>query len=122
MRYRVKCLGMKKSSKKTVRNNPAKRPIKPQKKGLKLIFRPAQSKPAQSLPKVGSKKGTLRNAKTPLKNPGVFRVNVDFPRWVVQRLDEHCVRLGVTRQSLIKVMIAKSLEDKELEDRTREGA
>jgi len=38
------------------------------------------------------------------------RVNVDFPRWVVESLDREAERLGVTRQSLIKIWIAERLE------------
>ena len=38
------------------------------------------------------------------------RVNVDFPAWVVEGLDKEARRLGVTRQSLIKVWIAQKLE------------
>ena len=30
------------------------------------------------------------------------RVNVDFPAWMIQRLDREAQRLGVTRQALIK--------------------
>jgi hypothetical protein len=41
------------------------------------------------------------------------RVNIDFPVWVIQSLDEESRRLGVTRQSLIKVWIAEKLENKE---------
>lgn len=37
------------------------------------------------------------------------RVNVDFPAWVVQGLDRKAGRLGVTRQSLIKMWIAERL-------------
>ena len=37
------------------------------------------------------------------------RVNVDFPVWVVEGLDRHASRLGVTRQSLIKMWIAEKL-------------
>ena len=37
------------------------------------------------------------------------RVNVDFPAWVVQSLDKEAMRLGVTRQSIIKVWIAERL-------------
>jgi predicted DNA-binding protein len=39
------------------------------------------------------------------------RVNVDFPAWMVERLDRHAQRLGVTRQALIKTWIADRLED-----------
>ena len=37
------------------------------------------------------------------------RVNVDFPAWMVSRLDHEAGRLGVPRQSLIKVWIAERL-------------
>lgn len=37
------------------------------------------------------------------------RVNVDFPAWVVEGLDEQARQLGVTRQSLIKLWIAERL-------------
>ena len=37
------------------------------------------------------------------------RVNVDFPRWMLARLDLEADRLGVPRQSLIKVRIAERL-------------
>ena len=37
------------------------------------------------------------------------RVNVDFPVWVVEGLDRQANRLGVTRQSLIKMWIAEKL-------------
>jgi hypothetical protein len=38
------------------------------------------------------------------------RVNVDFPAWVVEALDRESRRLGVTRQSLVKLWIAERLE------------
>ncbi len=37
------------------------------------------------------------------------RVNVDFPVWMIQLLDKEAKRLGVPRQSLIKVLIAQHL-------------
>jgi len=37
------------------------------------------------------------------------RVNVDFPSWMVASLDREAKRLGVTRQSVIKVWIAERL-------------
>lgn len=42
-------------------------------------------------------------------NTELKRVNVDFPAWVVKGLDQHAQRLGVTRQSLIKMWIADRL-------------
>lgn len=38
------------------------------------------------------------------------RVNVDFPAWMIAALDREATRLGVTRQSLIKVWIAEKLD------------
>jgi hypothetical protein len=38
------------------------------------------------------------------------RVNVDFPVWMIESLDREASRLGVPRQSLIKVLIARHLE------------
>jgi len=38
------------------------------------------------------------------------RVNVDFPAWMIDSLDLEAKRLGVTRQSIIKVWIAERLE------------
>jgi hypothetical protein len=38
------------------------------------------------------------------------RVNVDFPIWMVESLDREARKLGVTRQSLIKLWLADKLE------------
>ena len=38
------------------------------------------------------------------------RVNVDFPVWMVDSLDREASRLGVPRQSLIKMLIARHLQ------------
>jgi hypothetical protein len=38
------------------------------------------------------------------------RVNVDFPVWMIEELDKEANRLGVTRQSIIKVWLAERLE------------
>ena len=38
------------------------------------------------------------------------RVNVDFPIWMVDSLDREASKLGVTRQSVIKVWLAERLE------------
>ena len=37
------------------------------------------------------------------------RVNVDFPRWMIERLDKEADRMGVTRQSVIKIWLAERL-------------
>ena len=39
------------------------------------------------------------------------RVNVDFPLWMVESLDREASRLGVPRQSLIKMLIARHFEE-----------
>ncbi len=38
------------------------------------------------------------------------RVNVDFPQWMVDRLDREARKRGVTRQALIKLWLADRLE------------
>jgi hypothetical protein len=38
------------------------------------------------------------------------KVNVDFPIWMVDSLDKEANRIGVTRQSIIKVWVAERLE------------
>jgi hypothetical protein len=38
------------------------------------------------------------------------RVNVDFPIWMIHRLDKEAKRLGVPRQSIIKIWIAERLQ------------
>lgn len=46
------------------------------------------------------------------KRPGQEqkRVNVDFPLWMIHFLDKEAKRLGVPRQSIIKVWVAERLE------------
>jgi len=50
----------------------------------------------------------VANARRP--NQDIKRVNVDFPVWMVESLDREAKRLGVTRQSVIKVWLAQRLE------------
>ena len=40
------------------------------------------------------------------------RVNVDFPSWVIESLDREARRVGVTRQSLIKLWLVERLEER----------
>ena len=40
------------------------------------------------------------------------RVNVDFPTWMIESLDREAGKLGVTRQSIIKVWLAERLESR----------
>ena len=50
---------------------------------------------------------------TKVRRPGheQKRVNVDFPVWMVDSLDREASRLGVPRQSLIKMLIARHLTE-----------
>jgi len=50
----------------------------------------------------------VAQAKRPLQKQK--RVNVDFPGWMIESLDREAHRLGVTRQSIIKVWLAERLE------------
>lgn len=47
-----------------------------------------------------------------VRRPGLEqrRVNVDFPAWMIEGLDEEARKLGVTRQSVIKFWIAEKLK------------
>lgn len=41
---------------------------------------------------------------------GQKRVNVDFPVWMIRGLDWEARRMGVTRQSVIKMWLAERLQ------------
>jgi hypothetical protein len=49
----------------------------------------------------------LSKARRPLQEQK--RVNVDFPSWMIDSLDREAGRLGVTRQSIIKIWLAERL-------------
>lgn len=51
-------------------------------------------------------------AKARRPDEGQRRVNVDFPVWMIDSLDREAKRLGVTRQSIIKVWIAERLQER----------
>jgi hypothetical protein len=55
-----------------------------------------------------SKHLDLKKAKRPEREQK--RVNVDFPVWMIHLLDKEAKRLGVPRQSIIKVWVAERLE------------
>ena len=38
------------------------------------------------------------------------RINVDFPNWIVEALDREATRIGVTRQSIIKMWLVERLQ------------
>ncbi|HAI70806.1 MAG TPA: CopG family transcriptional regulator [Alteromonas australica] len=41
------------------------------------------------------------------------RINVDFPEWVIDSLDQEASRIGVTRQPIIKMWLVERLEAQE---------
>jgi len=49
-----------------------------------------------------------------IKRPNLSqkRINVDFPSWVIDSLDREASRVGVTRQSIIKLWLVERLEEK----------
>jgi len=51
----------------------------------------------------------LNLSKTKRVQQAPKRVNVDFPAWMVESLDREASKLGVTRQSIIKVWLAERL-------------
>ena len=46
------------------------------------------------------------------------RVNVDFPVWVIDSLDKEAGRVGVSRQSIIKLWLVEKLEQTALTRRS----
>lgn len=46
-----------------------------------------------------------------VKQPGYEQqhIDVDFPKWMIAALDQEAKRLGVNRQSIIKIWIADRL-------------
>jgi len=49
----------------------------------------------------------LNSARRPNK---IRRMNVDLPEWMLGELDRESTRLGVTRQSLVKVWLAERIK------------
>ena len=58
----------------------------------------------------------LSKAKRPMQKQK--RINVDIPEWMVDSLDREAGRVGVTRQSIIKVWLAERLEQSQSLERT----
>jgi hypothetical protein len=40
------------------------------------------------------------------------RINVDFPEWMIESMDQEAQRIGTTSQSLIKFWVADRLENR----------
>ena len=47
-----------------------------------------------------------------IRRPGLEarRVNVDFPEWIIQKLDLQSKMIGVSRQSLIKLWVSERVQ------------
>jgi hypothetical protein len=47
-----------------------------------------------------------------IRRPGLEarRVNVDFPEWIIQKLDFQAKMIGVSRQSLIKLWVSERVQ------------
>ncbi len=54
--------------------------------------------------------GQLDLSKAHRPNQAQKRINVDFPLWMIQSLDKEAKRLGVPRQSIIKIWLAERLQ------------
>jgi hypothetical protein len=52
----------------------------------------------------------LDKSKVRRVNAELKRVNIDFPVWVIDSLDKEARRLGITRQSLVKMWIAEKFK------------
>ena len=52
--------------------------------------------------------------KSRIRRPGLEqrRITLDIPAWMVHQLDREAMRLGITRQSVIKMWIAQKIAEK----------
>lgn len=44
----------------------------------------------------------------------IKKVNIDLPDWIIKSLDNEAKRMGVTRQSVIKIWLTQKLDDIQL--------
>ena len=49
-------------------------------------------------------------SKAKMLNQGIKKININFPVWMVEKLDKRAKYLGVNRQALIKLWLAEKLE------------
>lgn len=56
--------------------------------------------------------GVVDFSKAKTVKPGRQTVNVDFPVWVVEALDQESERQGLSRQALIKAWIVEKVDSK----------
>ena len=59
-----------------------------------------------------------------IRRPGLEarRVNVDFPEWIIEKLDVQSMLIGVSRQSLIKLWISERVQQEQERQRSLTGA
>ncbi|WP_200763253.1 type II toxin-antitoxin system BrnA family antitoxin [Nitrosophilus alvini] len=50
----------------------------------------------------------LKKIKKP--NLQIKRINIDFPLWLVEKIDKEAKKLGVSRQAIIKMWLAQKVE------------
>jgi len=50
--------------------------------------------------------------KSSIRRPGLEmrRVNIDFPEWIIQKLDFQSKLIGVSRQALIKLWVSERVQ------------
>ena len=62
--------------------------------------------------------------KSSIHRPGLEarRVNVDFPEWIIEKLDVQSKLIGVSRQSLIKFWISERVQEEHERQRGLTGA
>jgi hypothetical protein len=58
--------------------------------------------------------------KSSIRRPGleVRRVNIDFPEWIIQKLDFQSKLIGVSRQALIKLWVSERVQQENQNQKT----
>jgi hypothetical protein len=58
-----------------------------------------------------------------IRRPGLEarRVNVDFPEWIIQKLDFQSKMIGVSRQSLIKLWVSERVQQEHEKQKSLTG-
>ena len=58
-----------------------------------------------------------------IRRPGMEarRVNVDFPEWIIEKLDLQSKLIGVSRQSLIKLWVSERIQQEHQNQKSLTG-
>ncbi len=51
---------------------------------------------------------------TTIRRPNRENVSINFPMWMIESIDRESAKLGIERQSLIKLWLADKLPDKRI--------